>query len=125
MNVKPPCIAKGARKNSVDSLSLSYVGKELRCDEQNDGEEFEPMAVKEVDSVILDEQKSSRRSSRRSSRKNSKVVTSSTSKRVISVVEEDEDKRVRGFITSNGVPRVEVIDKNEGMMSDEISSDDT
>ena len=83
------------------------------------------MAVREVDRVILDEQKSGRRNSRKSSRRNSKVMMSPASKRVINVEEDNENVTVRASLTPNGMTRVEVIDKNEGVMIDEIDSDET
>ena len=77
------------------------------------------MAIKEVDRVIIDEQKSSRKSSRR----NSGVLMSPAPKRAINVVEENEDTRVRASLTPDGEMRMEVVDKNEGVISDRISSD--
>lgn len=77
------------------------------------------MAIKEVDRVIIDEQKSSRKSSRR----NSGALLSPAPKRAINVVEENEDTRVRASLTPDGEMRVEVVDKNEGVISDRISSD--
>lgn len=77
------------------------------------------MAIKEVDRVIIDEQKSSRKSSRR----NSGALMSPAPKRAINVVEENEDTRVRASLTPDGEMRMEVVDKNEGVISDRISSD--
>ena len=44
-------------------------------------------------------------------------------KRAINVVEENEDTRVRASLTPDGEMRMEVVDKNEGVISDRISSD--
>ena len=77
------------------------------------------MAIKEVDRVIIDEQKSSRKSSRR----NSGAPIPPAPKRAINVVEENEDTKVRASLTPDGKMRVEVVDKNEGVISDHIASD--
>ena len=70
--------------------------------------------MKEVDRMILEEQKNSRRSSRR----NSSAMASPAPKRMI-----NEDAKVRASITPEGETRVEVIDKNEGVITDQFSSD--
>lgn len=69
--------------------------------------------------MILEEQKNSRRSSRR----NSSAMASPAPKRMINVVEDNEDAKVRASITPEGETRVEVIDKNEGVITDQFSSD--
>ena len=42
---------------------------------------------------------------------------------MINVVEDNEDAKVRASITPEGETRVEVIDKNEGVITDQFSSD--